>query len=106
MMSTEKERAQWVDHLHDEHLARKEEQIRAGDTHGPLPGPLPFSQDDLETAMARATQAERERCANVVLAYCSGTRLRDSFDQLSAGELQFARSLGTKLADIVRSGHD
>ena len=56
----------WQHHSHDEALARRDEQERAGDTHHPVEGPPPYGNEQVNLMAAEIARQERERCARLV----------------------------------------
>jgi hypothetical protein len=64
---------QWRQHTEDETIARQAQQRDAGDTHGPVTGPPPYGNAQLNVLAAESTARERERCAHLVETWPVGT---------------------------------
>lgn len=103
-MKTRNQRDQWADHLRDEAAAREAEQAAAGGSHEPVQGPLPYSADDLEDAIAAQVRQERERCAAIAERWCAQLALQDAFPDATDAELRAAAEAARRIALAIRAG--
>lgn len=94
------QRKLWAEHRRDEAVARQAQQRSAGDTHSPLPGPLPYSEDDLD----QAVRAERERCAAVADGWADEGSLRRVFADMTEWELRAAAEVARAVGRAIRGG--
>jgi hypothetical protein len=56
----------WRRHSEDEAAARAVQQESAGEDHGPLAGPPPYGNEQVNLIAAAIVERERERCARLV----------------------------------------
>jgi hypothetical protein len=99
-MTDSTQRKQWAEHRRDEAAALQAQQRSAGDSHSPVAGPLPFSADDLESAV----RAERERCAVIADGWASEGRLRQAFADMTEWELRAAAEVARAVGRSIRGG--
>lgn len=105
-MSDPEQRTEWAEHLKDEAKAIAAQQESAGETHQPVGGPLPFSQDDVSTAVRRAVQAERERCAVLAADFAEPARLAQVLPAADAAQRAAAASMALRIAERLRAASD
>lgn len=103
-MSTNEQRAQWAAHVADESRALALQQRAAGGTHSPREGPLPHSVDELESAVAAAVAAERQRCAEIADSWGSESKVVQAFADFTPGELRACVDTARALAAEIRHG--
>lgn len=101
-MSTSEQRKQWAEHIADESRALQIQQQAAGGTHSPLEGPLPYTGEQLEAAVAAAVASERQRCAELADAWSTEPKLLERFGDLTEGELRAAAATARALGGAIR----
>ena len=99
-MTESTQRQQWAEHLRDEDVALQAQQRSAGDTHSPVQGPLPYSEDDLDSAV----RAERERCAVIADGWASEGKLLQAFADMTECELRAAAEVALAVGRAIRGG--
>lgn len=105
-MNNQAQRDQWAEHLRDEAGAIAEQQALAGDTHGPVEGPLPHTRDDTAAAAQDAVLAEREHCAAVAASFAARARLLELLPHATADQLDTAAALAGQIAEAIRTRAD
>ena len=103
-MSTSEQRKQWAAHLADEGRALEVQQRAAGATHSPTEGPLPHTVIELESAVAAAVAAERQRCAEIADSWCLEVKVLESFADFTQGELRASAATARAVATEIRKG--
>lgn len=101
-MSEDKKRQQWADHMRDEAAAIDRQQQRAGSTHEPQEGPLPFSHNDIQQAGVVAGADVRAQCIAVAAAFADEALLRREFPDWGPAQLQAAAQLAVRIAQAMR----
>ena len=101
-MSTKDQRNQWAEHMADEGRALQRQQDAAGATHSPVEGPLPYSAQQLEAAVAAAVARERQRCADIADAWARQPRLLEAFGNFNASELRAAAATARAVGGEIR----
>jgi hypothetical protein len=102
-LSTSDQRKLWAEHMEDEARALDLQQQEAGSTHSPVEGPLPYSADELNQAVAAAVAAERQRCAQIADNWTDETRLMQAFNGSTAAELRAAAAVARAVGDEIRT---
>jgi hypothetical protein len=102
-MSVIDQRKQWAEHIRDEAKALELQQHSAGSTHSPMEGPLPYSADQLATAIATAVAAERQRCAEIADSWGTEARLHDAFGDFTEWELRAAAATARAVGNDIRN---
>lgn len=103
-MSTHEQRDQWAAHIADESRALELQQRAAGGTHSPAEGPLPHTTEELESSVAAAVAAERQRCAEIADSWAAESRLLETFADFTQWELRAAAATARALATEIRKG--
>ena len=99
-MSTTRQRAQWAEHLKDEAVELRAQQLSAGSTHSPVEGPLPHSTDALEAAV----RAERERCCAIASRWTSEAEVQGAFAEWTQWETRAAMEMARAILRGIREG--
>lgn len=102
-MSTTDQRKQWAEHLDDEAKALQRQQQTAGGTHTPVEGPLPYSADQLDAAIAASVAAERQRCAEIADSWSGEARLLEAFGDFTEWELRAAAATARAVGCEIRN---
>lgn len=105
-MHNQAQRDQWDEHLRDEAGAIAEQQASAGDTHGPVEGPLPHTRNDTAAAAEDAVLMEREQCAAVAGAFAGESKLLEVLPGATPQQLQWAAGLAHRIAQAIRTRGD
>jgi uncharacterized damage-inducible protein DinB len=99
-MSNTRQRAQWAEHLKDEAVELRAQQVSAGSTHSPVEGPLPHSAEALESAV----RAERERCCAIASRWTSEEEVRRAFAEWTEWETRAAMEMARAILRGMREG--
>ena len=100
-MSDTRQRAQWAEHLKDEAVELRAQQVSAGGTHSPVAGPLPHSADALDAAV----RAERERCCALASRWTSEAEVHLAFAEWTEWEARAAVEMARAILRGIREGH-
>lgn len=103
-MSTSEQRKQWAQHIADEGRALELQQEAAGATHSPTEGPMPYTVNQLESAVAAAVAAERLRCAGIADTWCEEAKVLATFADFTEWELRASAATARALAAEIRNG--
>lgn len=98
------QRKQWADHMNEEAQAREAQQQAAGRSHSPVEGPLPYSANDLDEAVAAAVDTERQRCARIAESWSAEAKLLEAFGDFTEWELRAATATAQAVANDIRRG--
>jgi hypothetical protein len=99
-MSNTRQRAQWAEHLKDEAVELRAQQVSAGSTHSPVEGPLPHSADVLEAAV----HAERERCCAIASRWTSEVEVHRAFAEWTEWETRAAMEMARAILREISAG--
>lgn len=102
-MSTNEQREQWAAHIADEGRALDLQQRAAGGTHSPAEGPLPHTADELESAVAAAVAAERQRCAEIADSWGEEAKVLETFAEFTQWEVRASASTARAIAAEIRN---
>ncbi len=99
-MSETRQRAQWAEHLKDEAVELRAQQVSAGGTHSPVAGPLPHSADALDDAV----RAERNRCCAIASHWTSEAEVHLAFAEWTEWEVRAATEMARAILRAIREG--
>lgn len=102
-MSTNEQREQWAAHIAEEGRALELQQRAAGGTHSPTERPLPHSVDELESAVAAAVAAERQRCAEIADSWGVESKVVETFADFTQWELRACAAMARAVAAEIRN---
>jgi hypothetical protein len=91
--------------MKDEAEQLQAQQASAGEGHSPVGGPLPFSANDLDGAVAQAVRAECEACAAVAEAWATGATVQAAFAEPTPAQLHIAQDVSRAIAQAIRQRH-
>lgn len=102
-MSSSEQRKQWAAHIADEGRALEAQQRAAGATHSPTEGPLPHTASELESAVALAVAAERQRCAEIADTWSVEAKVLETFADFTQWELRASAATARAMAAEIRA---